>query len=209
MSSDPVIEQETRHSSRGCCNATKPCLVTATLCLCFPIIIFLAIPATMSPTFTLDPASSIPSFNVSSSRVAAEWTLIFSVENPSKLVPVKYTGMKATIFMDSAPLAHAKVEPFVQKAANHTNVRAHCRSDLPRANKLSIKSLVSGLEHGAVRTDVVLSSGRRLGLGAWWVPVFDVSVTCNDVLFTAESDSGGLTLLAGTAYCTLGLFGYL
>ncbi|KAI6681972.1 hypothetical protein NL676_035853 [Syzygium grande] len=209
MPSIPAIEQETSHRSRWSPKVIKPCLVIVTMCLCFPVIIFLAIPATMSPTFTLDPASSLPSFNISDSRIATEWTLVFSVENPSKLVPVKYTRTKATIFMDSAPLAHAKFGPFVQNAASHTNVRAHCRSDLPRANELSITSLGSGLERGEVRVDVVLSSGRRIGLGAWWVPAFDVSVTCNDVIFTAESDGGGLTLLVGTSYCVLGLFGYI
>ncbi|KAK3436277.1 hypothetical protein EUGRSUZ_C00894 [Eucalyptus grandis] len=209
-SSIPVIEQEThRPRSRWCPKVIQPCLVTAVLSLCFPIVIFLAIPATMSPTFSLDPASSLSSFNVSDSHVTAEWALVFSIENPSKLIPVKYSHMKATIVVDSIPLAHAKISPFTQKAASHTNVRAHFHSDLPRANEFSVKSLVSGLERGEVRVDVVLSSGRRLSLGACWVPVFDVSVTCNDLIFTAESDGGGLTLLVGSNYCILGFFGYI
>ncbi|KAI6681973.1 hypothetical protein NL676_035854 [Syzygium grande] len=174
VSSIPVVEHETHHHSRWCRKVIKPCLVTVTLSLCFPIIIFLAIPATMSPMFTLDPASSLSYFNVSTSRIPAEWTLIFSVENPSKLVPVKYINTKATIYWDSAPLAHAKVSPFVQQAASHMNVRANFHSALPRANEFSIKSLVLGLGRGEVTVHVVLSSGRQLGLGAWWVPAFYV-----------------------------------
>ncbi|KAL3744845.1 hypothetical protein ACJRO7_014020 [Eucalyptus globulus] len=209
-SSIPGIEQETHpHRSRWCRKVIRPCLVTAVVSLCFPIIIFLAIPATMSPTFSLYPASSLSSFNVSDSHVATEWTLVFSIENPSKLIPVKYSHMKATIVLDSAPLAHAKFSSFIQKAASLMDVRAHFHSALPRANELSIKSLVSGLERGEVMVDVILSSGRRLGFGAWWVSVFDVSVTCNDLIFTAESDGGGLTLLVGSSYCVLGFFGYV
>ncbi|KAF8034075.1 hypothetical protein BT93_C0376 [Corymbia citriodora subsp. variegata] len=209
-SSLPEIQQETHHRpSRLCRKVIQPCLVTAVVSLCFPIIIFLAIPATMSPTFSLDPASSLSSYNISDSRVTTEWTLVFCIENPSKLIPVKYSHMKATIVLDSAPLAHAKFSSFIQKAASHVNVRAHFHSALPRAKELSIKSLVSGLEHGEVRVDVVLSSSRRLGLVAWWVPIFDVSVTCNDVMFTAESNGGGLTLLVGSSYCVLGFFGYV
>ncbi|KAL3744760.1 hypothetical protein ACJRO7_013948 [Eucalyptus globulus] len=210
MSSLPKIEQETQsRRSRWCHKVIQPCLVTAVLSLSLPIIIFLVIPATISPTFTLDPASSLSSFNVSNFRVAAEWTLVFSIENLSKLIPVKYHHMKATIVLDSAPLAHAKIGSFIQKAASHMNVRAHFHSDMPRANEFSVKSLVSGLERGEVRVDVVLSSGRRLGLGVGWVPVFDVSVTCNSLIFTAESDGGGLTLLVGSSYCVLGFFSYV
>ncbi|KAF8034107.1 hypothetical protein BT93_C0403 [Corymbia citriodora subsp. variegata] len=209
-SSLPETEQETHHHrSRWCRKVIQPCLVTAVVSLCFPIIIFLAIPATMSPTFSLDPASSLSSFNVSEAGVTSEWILIFSIENPSKLIPVKYSHMKATIVMDSAPLAHAKISSFIQKAGRHTNVPAHFHSALPRANDFSFKSLVSGLERREVRVDAVLSSGRRLGLGMWWVPIFDVSVTCNDLIFTAESDGGGLTLLGGSSYCVLGFFGYV
>ncbi|KAF8034106.1 hypothetical protein BT93_C0402 [Corymbia citriodora subsp. variegata] len=211
MSSLPGIEQETHahHRSRWCRKVIQPCLVTAVVSLCFPIIIFLAIPATMSPTFSLDPASSLSSFNVTDSRIATEWTLVFSIENPSKLIPVKYSHMKATIVLDSAPLARAKISSFVQKAASHINVQAYFHSDLPRANELSVKSLASGLKRGEVMVDVVLSSGRRLNFGACWVPVFDVSVTCNGLIFTAESDGGGLTLLVGSSYCAIGFFGYI
>ncbi|KAF7847726.1 hypothetical protein BT93_L2688 [Corymbia citriodora subsp. variegata] len=209
-SSPPGIQQDTHHGpSRLRRKVIERCLVAAVVSLCFPIIVFLAIPATMSPTFSLDPASSLSSFNVSDSHVTTEWTLVFSIENPSKLIPVKYSHMKATIVLDSAPLAHANFSSFIQKAATHTSVRAHFHSALARANEISIKSLVSGLERGEVRVDAVLSSGRRLGLGAWWVPIFDVSVTCNDLMFTAESNVGGMTLLVGSSYCVLGFFSYV
>ncbi|KAF8034204.1 hypothetical protein BT93_C0476 [Corymbia citriodora subsp. variegata] len=208
-SSPPGIQQETHCPSRWCRKSIQPRLVTAVATLCFPIIIFLAIPVIMSPTFSLDPASSLSSFNVSDSHVATEWTLVFSIENPNKFIPVKYSHMKATDVLDSAPLAHAKFSSFIQKAASRTSVRSHFHSALARANEPSIKSLVSGLELGEVRVDVVLSSGRRLGLGAWWVPIFDVSVKCNDLIFTAESNAGGMTLVDGSSYCVLGFFSYV
>ncbi|KAI6683088.1 hypothetical protein NL676_029001 [Syzygium grande] len=72
---------------------------------------------------------------------------------------------------------------------------------------LSVKNPRPGehVEGGEVTIDVVAKSKRRLHLGPWWVPVFDVYFSCMDVTFTAPTDSksgGNWIILRGTLSCT-------
>ncbi|KAI6683081.1 hypothetical protein NL676_028994 [Syzygium grande] len=84
-------------------------------------------------------------------------------------------------------------------------IRAEAWSTIVVVNDLGVKGLVSMLKGGKVTIDVVVKAKRRLHLGPWWVPVFDVYFSCMDVTFTAPTDSesgGDWMILRGTLSCT-------
>ncbi|KAI6683087.1 hypothetical protein NL676_029000 [Syzygium grande] len=88
---------------------------------------------------------------------------------------------------------------------NETTVRAEALSMIAVVNDLGVKGLVSMLKGREVTIDVVVKSKRRLHLGPWCVPVFDVYFSCMDVTFTAPTDSesgGDWMILGGTQSCT-------
>ncbi|KAI6683063.1 hypothetical protein NL676_028976 [Syzygium grande] len=175
------------------------------------MVIFLAIPAGMTPEFGLDPGSSLSSLNISASRVTARWNIALSVKNPSKVIAVKYTRMKLLLsFNGQLSLSHPCLIPaFTQGPDNVTIVQAKALSMIALVNDLGVKGLVSTLKGGEVTIDVVVKAKRRLHLGPWWVPVFDVYVSCIGVTFTAPTNSkggGDWMSLGGTLSCTPDIF---
>ncbi|KAI6667985.1 hypothetical protein NL676_003737 [Syzygium grande] len=175
------------------------------------MIIFLAIPALMTPEFRLDPISSLSSLNISASHVTARWNIALSVKNPSKLIAVKYTHMKLRLSFDGQlALSHPSLVPtFIQGLDNVTIVRAEASSKIVIVYDLGMKGLVSTLKGGEVTINVVVKAKRRLHLGLWWVPVFDVCASCMGVTFTAPIESEGGSdwmILGGTLSCTPDIF---
>ncbi|KAI6683061.1 hypothetical protein NL676_028974 [Syzygium grande] len=175
------------------------------------MVIFLAIPAGMPPEIKLHPGSSLSSLNISSSLVTARWNIALSVKNPSKLIPVEYTHMKLRLSFDGR-LALSRpylVPAFVQGPSNVTTVRAKALSTLAIVDDLSVKGLVRALKGGVVTIDVVVKAKRRLHLGLWWVPMFDLYASCMGVTFTAPPDikaGGDWMILGGTLSCTPDIF---
>ncbi|KAI6683058.1 hypothetical protein NL676_028971 [Syzygium grande] len=175
------------------------------------MVIFLAIPTGMPPEIELHPGSSLSSLNISTSLVTARWNIALSVKNPSKLIPVQYTHMKLQLSFDSQlALSRPSLIPaFTQGPGNVTTVRAKALSMLAIVNDLGVKGLVSALKGGVVTIDVVVKAKRRLHMGPWWVPVFDLYTSCMGVTFTAPTDSkggGNWMILRGTLSCTPDIF---
>ncbi|KAI6705499.1 hypothetical protein NL676_008461 [Syzygium grande] len=176
------------------------------------MVIFLAIPALMAPEFRLNPVSSLSSLNISTSRVTAQINIVLSIKNPSKLIAVKYTRMKLLLSFDGQlPLSRPSLVPsFTQGPGNVTTVPAMALTTLSITNDWRVKGLVSTLKGGVVSIDVVVKAKRRLHLGPWWVPVFDVYVSCMGGTFTAPTDSKGsgdrMILGGGALGCTPDIF---
>ncbi|KAI6667981.1 hypothetical protein NL676_003733 [Syzygium grande] len=153
----------------------------------------------------------LSSLNISTSLVTARWNIALSVKNPSKLIPVQYTHMKLQLSFDSqlALSCPSLIPAFTQGPGNVTTVRAKALSMLAIVNDLGVKGLVSALKGGVVTIDVVVKAKRRLHLGPWWVPVFDLYASCMGVTFTAPTDSkggGDWMILRGTLSCTPDIF---
>ncbi|KAI6705506.1 hypothetical protein NL676_008468 [Syzygium grande] len=176
------------------------------------MVIFLAIPALMPPEFKLNPVSSLSSLNISTSRVTAQINIVLSVKNPSKLIAVKYTRMRLLLSFDGQlPLSRPSPVPaFTQGPGNVTIVPAVALTTLSITSDRRVKCLVSTLKGGVVSIDVVAKAKRKLHLGPWWVPVFDVYVSCMGVTFAAPTDgkgSGDWMILGGGALgCTPDIF---
>ncbi|KAI6683055.1 hypothetical protein NL676_028968 [Syzygium grande] len=169
------------------------------------MVIFLAIPALMTPEFRINPTSSLSSLNISTSHVTAQWNIALSVKNPSQLIAVKYTHMKLFLsFQGQLRLSHPYLVPhFTQGPGNVTTVPAKVLSTLLIINDWHVKGLVSSLKGSEVSIDVVVKAKRSLHLGPW-VPVLDVYVSCMGVTFTALTDSedgGNWMVLGGTLSC--------
>ncbi|KAL3718473.1 hypothetical protein ACJRO7_003583 [Eucalyptus globulus] len=170
------------------------------------MVIFLAIPALMAPEFWLAPGSSLSSLNISTTHITARWNIALSIKNPSKLIAVKYPHMKLLLSFDGQlALSRPSLVPaFTQGPDNVTTVRAEALSALVIVNDVGVRGLVSSLNGEEVTIDVVAKSKRRLHLGPWWVPVFDVYVSCMGVTFTAPTDGegdGDWMILSGTPSC--------
>ncbi|KAL3748450.1 hypothetical protein ACJRO7_009656 [Eucalyptus globulus] len=175
------------------------------------MVVFLAIPAFMPPEFRLNPVSSLSSLNSSTSHVTAQWNIALSIKNPSKLISVKYTHMKLLLtFNGQLRLSRPCLIPtFIQGPHNVTTVRAEALSIIAVVNDLSVKGLVKSLKGSEVTIDVVMMARRRLRLGLWWVPVFDVYASCMGVTFTAPTDGkhgSDWMILGGTLSCTADIF---
>ncbi|KAI6705526.1 hypothetical protein NL676_008488 [Syzygium grande] len=120
--------------------------------------------------------------------------------------------MKLLLSFDGQlPLSRPSPVPtFTQGPGNVTIVPAVALTKLSITSDRRVKCLVSTLKGGVVSIDVVAKAKRRLHLGPWWVPVFDVYISCMGVTFTAPIDckgSGDWMILGGGALgCTPDIF---
>ncbi|KAL3729568.1 hypothetical protein ACJRO7_026663 [Eucalyptus globulus] len=96
------------------------------------------------------------------------------------------------------------VPAFIQDPDNVTIVHAESRSKIPIFNDLYVRGLVSALKGKEMKIQVFVEAKRRLHWGLFTMSVFDLSVWCPSVTFTAPTDgedSRDWMSLGGTLYC--------